>query len=132
MPGDKSMSHRALMFGAVAIGETTIKGLLEAEDVINTAKAMTALGAKAERGADGVWRVQGVGVAGLRSPASAARFRQFRHRRPARHGPDGDDTAHRALRRRCLAVEAPDGPRHGSARRSSARRSRRPKATACR
>ena len=68
VPGDKSMSHRALMFGAVAIGETTIKGLLEAEDVINTAKAMTALGAKAERGADNVWRVQGVGVAGLRSP----------------------------------------------------------------
>ena len=66
MPGDKSMSHRALMFGAIAIGETTIKGLLEAEDVINTAKAMTALGADAKRGGDGVWRVQGVGVAGLR------------------------------------------------------------------
>ena len=64
------MSHRALMFGAVAIGETTIRGLLEAEDVINTAKAMTALGADAGRGADGVWRVQGVGVAGLRSLAS--------------------------------------------------------------
>ncbi|MFN4144103.1 3-phosphoshikimate 1-carboxyvinyltransferase [Aestuariivirga sp.] len=69
VPGDKSMSHRALMFGAVAIGETTIRGLLEAEDVINTAKAMSALGAAAKRGADGVWRVQGVGVAGLRSPA---------------------------------------------------------------
>ena len=64
VPGDKSMSHRALMFGAVAIGETTIKGLLEAEDVVNTAKAMTALGADANRGADGIWRVQGVGIAG--------------------------------------------------------------------
>jgi 3-phosphoshikimate 1-carboxyvinyltransferase len=74
VPGDKSMSHRALMFGAVAIGETTIKGLLEAEDVINTAKAMTALGAEATRGADGVWRVQGVGVAGLRSPAQPLDF----------------------------------------------------------
>ena len=53
------MSHRALMFGAVAIGETRIKGLLEAEDVLNTAKAMTALGAKAAawRG----WRLAGAG-----------------------------------------------------------------------
>ncbi len=68
VPGDKSMSHRALMLGAVAIGETRISGLLEAEDVVNTAKAMTALGANAARAADGVWRVQGVGVAGLRSP----------------------------------------------------------------
>ncbi len=74
VPGDKSMSHRALMFGAVAIGETTIRGLLEAEDVINTAKAMTALGAEASRGADGVWRVQGVGVAGLRSPSQPLDF----------------------------------------------------------
>jgi 3-phosphoshikimate 1-carboxyvinyltransferase len=74
VPGDKSMSHRALMFGAVAIGETRIKGLLEAEDVVNTARAMTALGAKAERGSDGVWRVQGVGVAGLRSPEAPLDF----------------------------------------------------------
>ena len=74
VPGDKSMSHRALMFGAVAIGETTIKGLLEAEDVVNTAKAMTALGADAKRGADGIWRVQGVGIAGLQSPAEPLDF----------------------------------------------------------
>ena len=68
VPGDKSMSHRALMFGAVAIGETKIKGLLEAEDVVNTAKAMAALGAKTFRDDDGNWHVQGVGVAGLQSP----------------------------------------------------------------
>lgn len=74
VPGDKSMSHRALMFGAVAIGETRITGLLEAEDVINTAKAMTALGADAKRGSDGVWRVQGVGVAGLQSPKAPLDF----------------------------------------------------------
>ena len=74
VPGDKSMSHRALMFGAVAIGETTIRGLLEAEDVINTARAMTALGAAAMRDADGVWHVQGVGVSGLRSPAEPLDF----------------------------------------------------------
>jgi 3-phosphoshikimate 1-carboxyvinyltransferase len=74
VPGDKSMSHRALMFGAVAIGETRIKGLLEAEDVLNTAKAMTALGAEAARGEDGWWRVQGVGVAGLASPREPLDF----------------------------------------------------------
>lgn len=68
VPGDKSMSHRALMFGAIAIGETRIKGLLEAEDVVNTAKAMTALGAGTSRDDAGVWHVQGVGVAGLQSP----------------------------------------------------------------
>jgi len=74
VPGDKSMSHRALMFGAVAIGETAIAGLLEAEDVINTARAMTALGAEARRGSDGIWRVQGVGVAGLQSPEGPLDF----------------------------------------------------------
>jgi 3-phosphoshikimate 1-carboxyvinyltransferase len=68
LPGDKSISHRALMLGAVAVGETRIHGLLEAEDVINTARAMNALGASARRSADGLWRVQGVGVSGLMSP----------------------------------------------------------------
>ncbi|CAN5361146.1 3-phosphoshikimate 1-carboxyvinyltransferase [soil metagenome] len=68
LPGDKSISHRALMLGAVAIGETAISGLLEAEDVLNTAKAMRALGARVEMGDDGMWRVRGVGVAGLVQP----------------------------------------------------------------
>ena len=68
VPGDKSMSHRALMFGAVARGETVIKGLLEAEDVVNTAKAMAALGARVERHRDGTWHVEGVGIGGLKSP----------------------------------------------------------------
>ena len=68
VPGDKSISHRSLMFGAVAVGETRASGLLEGEDVINTAKAMQALGAKVERSADGTWRIQGVGVSGLMSP----------------------------------------------------------------
>ena len=68
VPGDKSMSHRALMFGAVALGQTRITGLLEAEDVVNSAKAMAALGAKTERLADGTWLVEGVGVGGLKSP----------------------------------------------------------------
>jgi 5-enolpyruvylshikimate-3-phosphate synthase len=69
VPGDKSISHRSLMLGAVAVGETVIHGLLEGEDVLHTAAAMRLLGAKAERGDDGVWRVRGVGLGGLAEPA---------------------------------------------------------------
>ncbi|MBB3262675.1 3-phosphoshikimate 1-carboxyvinyltransferase [Azospirillum sp. OGB3] len=69
VPGDKSISHRSLMLGAVAVGETVIHGLLEGEDVLNTAAAMRLLGAQAERGGDGVWRVRGVGLGGLAEPA---------------------------------------------------------------
>lgn len=69
VPGDKSMSHRALLIGALAVGETVIEGLLEGEDVLCTAAALRALGANVERGEDGVWRVQGVGLGGLREPS---------------------------------------------------------------
>lgn len=68
VPGDKSISHRSLMFGAIATGQTRISGLLEAEDVVNTAKAMTALGAKTTKLLSGEWLVDGVGIGGLRSP----------------------------------------------------------------
>lgn len=68
VPGDKSISHRALILGALAVGETRISGLLEGEDVLNTAKAMRALGAKVERTGDCEWRVHGVGVAGFATP----------------------------------------------------------------
>lgn len=67
VPGDKSISHRALIFGALATGTTRIRGLLEAEDVINTARAVSALGAPAEKRGD-VWEVKGRGVGGLRQP----------------------------------------------------------------
>ncbi len=67
VPGDKSISHRALMFGALAVGETRITGLLEGEDVLRTAAAMRALGARVERrGAE--WLVAGPGIGGLTSP----------------------------------------------------------------
>ena len=66
VPGDKSISHRALIFGALATGVTRIRGLLEAEDVLNTAKAVTALGAPASKSGD-VWDVKGRGVGGLRA-----------------------------------------------------------------
>lgn len=68
LPGDKSISHRALLIGAAAVGETAISGLLEAEDVLGTATALRALGVEIDRDADGVWRVQGVGAGGLREP----------------------------------------------------------------
>ena len=68
VPGDKSISHRALLFGAMAVGETRITGLLEGEDVLDTAKAMRAFGAQVTRDDDGTWRVQGVGVGGFAEP----------------------------------------------------------------
>jgi 3-phosphoshikimate 1-carboxyvinyltransferase len=69
VPGDKSISHRALMFGALAVGETRITGLLEGEDVQRTAAAMRAVGAEVVREADGTWRVAGRGIGGLLEPA---------------------------------------------------------------
>jgi 3-phosphoshikimate 1-carboxyvinyltransferase len=71
VPGDKSISHRALMLGALAVGETRIEGLLEGEDVLATADAMRAMGADIQRDDDGVWHVHGVGVGGLMQPAQA-------------------------------------------------------------
>lgn len=71
VPGDKSISHRSLMLGALAVGETRITGLLEGEDVLATAAAMRAMGADIERLVDGSWRVHGVGVGGLLQPATA-------------------------------------------------------------
>ena len=74
VPGDKSISHRALILGALAVGETTISGLLEGEDVLHTADALRALGAKVECGNDGIWRIHGVGVGGFTSPAGPLDF----------------------------------------------------------
>jgi 3-phosphoshikimate 1-carboxyvinyltransferase len=73
VPGDKSISHRALILGALAVGRTRITGLLEGEDVLNTARAMQALGASVER-ANGTWLVDGVGVAGFAEPRAALDF----------------------------------------------------------
>ncbi len=71
MPGDKSISHRSIMLGALAVGETRITGLLEGEDVLSTAAAMRAMGAQVERTGEGEWRVHGVGVGGLLQPETA-------------------------------------------------------------
>src|SRR6476660_1292764 len=74
VPGDKSISQRALIVGALTVGGTRISGLLEGEDVINTGKAMQALGAHVERTGEGEWRVHGVGVRGFREPQTALDF----------------------------------------------------------
>ena len=74
VPGDKSISHRALILGALSVGKTEISGLLEGEDVLNTAKSMQALGAKVERTGPFAWQVRGVGVAGFAQPAAPLDF----------------------------------------------------------
>ena len=75
VPGDKSISHRALMLSALAVGESRVYGLLEGEDVLSTAAAMRAMGASIQRNAQsdlGVeWVVNGVGVGGLMQPQTA-------------------------------------------------------------
>jgi len=68
VPGDKSISHRSLILGAMCVGETTIEGLLEGQDVLDTAKAMRAFGAEVTNHGGGRWSVQGVGVGGFAEP----------------------------------------------------------------
>jgi 3-phosphoshikimate 1-carboxyvinyltransferase len=74
VPGDKSISLRALILGGLAVGETRISGLLEGEDALDTAKAVRALGALVERTGEGAWRIRGVGVGGFAEPAAALDF----------------------------------------------------------
>ena len=71
VPGDKSISHRALLLGALAVGETVVSGLLEGEDVLSTAAALRAMGADIARDESGTWHIHGVGVGGLLQPLSA-------------------------------------------------------------
>ena len=71
VPGDKSISHRSLILGAMAVGETRVSGLLEGEDVLATAAAMRAMGADVYRDEDATWHVHGVGVGGLLQPEAA-------------------------------------------------------------
>ena len=71
VPGDKSISHRSIMLGALAVGRTHVTGLLEGEDVLSTAAAMRAMGAAIERLEGGTWIIDGVGVGGLLQPRTA-------------------------------------------------------------
>ncbi|MFO1166666.1 MAG: 3-phosphoshikimate 1-carboxyvinyltransferase [Rhodoblastus sp.] len=74
VPGDKSISHRAFIFGLLTIGETRIEGLLEGDDVLRTGAACKALGAKIERTGEGRWRVQGAGLGSLLQPRETLDF----------------------------------------------------------
>jgi 3-phosphoshikimate 1-carboxyvinyltransferase len=74
VPGDKSISIRALILGALAVGETRITGMLEGEDALSTAKAMQALGAQVVRTGMGQWRIHGVGVGGFAEPKDPLDF----------------------------------------------------------
>src|SRR5580693_1361784 len=74
VPGDKSISIRALILGALAVGETRIGGLLEGQDVINTVQTLRALGAHVERTGERQWLIRGVGVGGFAEPAAALDF----------------------------------------------------------
>jgi len=131
VPGDKSISHRALMFGALAVGRSEISGLLEGEDVLATAAAMRALGAAVARQADGRWLVDGVGLGGLAEPldmldlgnsGTAARL-LLASSRPS---------VERLRHRRRVAAQPADGPRHRTAVALLARVSLRGKAIGCR
>lgn len=68
VPGDKSISHRSLIMGTLAVGESVISGLLEGEDVLGTASALKALGADIYKDDNGAWHVHGVGIGGLKEP----------------------------------------------------------------
>jgi 3-phosphoshikimate 1-carboxyvinyltransferase len=74
VPGDKSISIRALILGALAVGETRIGGLLEGEDVVNTAQTLRTLGAHVERTGERQWLLRGVGVGGFAEPAATLDF----------------------------------------------------------
>ena len=74
VPGDKSISHRALMLGAMAVGRTSVEGLLEAEDVLCTASAMRQIGARIGRCDDGRWSIDGVGLTSILEPENVLDF----------------------------------------------------------
>ena len=74
VPGDKSISLRSLILGALTVGETKIQAMLEGEDALSTARAMQALGATVERTGEGAWRILGVGVGGFAEPRAPLDF----------------------------------------------------------
>jgi 3-phosphoshikimate 1-carboxyvinyltransferase len=116
VPGDKSISHRSLMFGALALGETVITGLLEGEDVLNTAKAMAAMGARIERwNDDDSWHVTGVGLGGFQPPVQTIDFGNSGTGARLVMGLDCHDAHLGADVGRCLAAITSDGPHRDAA-----------------
>jgi hypothetical protein len=115
VPGDKSISHRSLILGALSVGETRITGLLEGQDVLDTARAMRAFGAEVTQHGAGVWSVHGVGVGGFGEPEDVIDCGNSGTGRAPDHGRDGDDADQRDLHRRREPAQPPDGARDRSA-----------------
>ena len=109
VPGDKSISHRALILGALSVGETHITGLLEGEDVIDTAKAMRAFGATVTRVGQGEWRVNGVGTGGFAEPSQVIDCGNSGTGVRLIMGGDGHHADRRDLHRRCQPEQAAHG-----------------------
>src|SRR5437763_16877532 len=86
VPGDKSISIRALILAALTVGETRISGMLEGEDALNTAKAMRALGAQVARAGEGEWRLHGGGIGGVGDAKQPLGFGHSGTRRPPVRG----------------------------------------------
>src|SRR4029453_8270930 len=99
VPGDKSISNRALIFGALAVGETRISGLLEGEDVLNTGRAMAALGASVERLGAGEGRGRGGGVSAIPPPGAGSSWAPW----PAARSPPPSTATPRCASGRCGA-----------------------------
>ena len=115
VPGDKSVSHRALILGALAVGETRITGLLEGQDVLDTAKAMQAFGAQVQRVGEGEWIVHGVGVGGFAADASSSALRRgLRRARQAPSPPSSRRRLRRSDGRRQSRAVRGSGPRRGA------------------
>ena len=125
VPGDKSVSHRALMLAGMAVGESRIGGLLEGADVLATAQALRALGVAIERDAGRPVACSGRGRRRPSRARPAARSRQFRHRRAPAAGPPRRASVHLLHDRRRFAALAPDGPGERAAR-ADGRRVRHP------
>ena len=107
--GDKSISHRSLILGALSVGTTTIKGLLEGDDVLDTAKAMRALGATVTQHAAGNWSVDGVGVGGFCEPDTVIDCGNSGTGVRLIMG-NGDASNPCNLHRRCQFKQTPNGP----------------------
>ena len=113
-PGDKSISHRALIMGALSVGRTVISGLLEGEDVLCTASALGNLGAVVSRRSDGLWQVHGRGVGGFDEPESVLDLGNSGTGVRLLMGVGRRNFGHHLLHRRRIAPAPPDGARDGS------------------
>ena len=114
-PGDKSISHRAFIFGLLACGETMVEGLLEGDDVLRTGEACKALGAAVERLAPGRWRIRGPGIGALLPPRATLDFGNAGTGSRLMMGVVGGHGITATFDGDAIAAQAPDGPNSGPA-----------------